>query len=395
MSDNNGFADRIFKLTGQENLAEFWRYVEEVWNTGFMGIDIGSVIVALIIFAAFLMLRGIFSKYILAKLHNFAGRTDTSLDDREIEALAPPIKFIPVVLGIFFAGQYLELDIIFGEFFGRIIRTLIAFTIFWALYRSLGPMSKISKRLENLLTPMMVSWMFKALKVAVIFLGGAVILEVWGIQVGPLLAGLGLFGAAIALGAQDLFKNLIGGLTIIAEKRFQPGEWIRVEGIVEGTVEDIGFRSTKVRRFDKAPVHVPNSQLSDAAIINFSRMTHRRIYWKVGVVYSTTIDQLRIIRDGITEFITSSDDFESPENVSTFVHVDTFSDSSIDIMVYCFTKTTNWGEWLEIKEKLAFSIKEIVEDKAGTSFAFPSTSIYLEKMPEESPETFLPPHQDS
>jgi MscS family membrane protein len=395
MSDNNGFADRIFKLTGQENLAEFWRYVEEVWNTGFMGIDIGSVIVALIIFAAFLMLRGIFSKYILAKLHNFAGRTDTSLDDREIEALAPPIKFIPVVLGIFFAGQYLELDIIFGEFFGRIIRTLIAFTIFWALYRSLGPMSKISKRLENLLTPMMVSWMFKALKVAVIFLGGAVILEVWGIQVGPLLAGLGLFGAAIALGAQDLFKNLIGGLTIIAEKRFQPGEWIRVEGIVEGTVEDIGFRSTKVRRFDKAPVHVPNSQLSDAAIINFSRMTHRRIYWKVGVVYSTTIDQLRIIRDGITEFITSSDDFESPENVSTFVHVDTFSDSSIDIMVYCFTKTTNWGEWLEIKEKLAFSIKEIVEDKAGTSFAFPSTSIYLEKMPEESPETFFPPHQDS
>jgi MscS family membrane protein len=124
-------------------------------------------------------------------------------------------------------------------------------------------------------------------------------------------------------------------------------------------------------------------------------MTHRRIYWKVGVVYSTTIDQLRIIRDGITEFITSSDDFESPENVSTFVHVDTFSDSSIDIMVYCFTKTTNWGEWLEIKEKLAFSIKEIVEDKAGTSFAFPSTSIYLEKMPEESPETFFPPHQDS
>ena len=126
--------------------------------------------------------------------------------------------------------------------------------------------------------------------------GAMAILEIWGIAVGPLLAGLGLFGAAVALGAQDLFKNLIGGMTIIAEKRFQPGEWIRVDGVVEGVVEDIGFRSTKVRRFDKAPVHVPNAALSDAVVTNFSRMTHRRIKWKIGVVYNSTVEQLQIIR---------------------------------------------------------------------------------------------------
>lgn len=89
--------------------------------------------------------------------------------------------------------------------------------------------------------------------------------------------------------------------------------------------------------------------------------------------------------------IPGSDEFESPENVSTFVRIDSFNDSSIDIMVYCFTKTTVWGEWLEIKEKLALSIKEIVEVKARTSFAFPSTSLYVEQWPGDGPERFVPP----
>ena len=123
--------------------------------------------------------------------------------------------------------------------------------------------------------------------------GAATILEIWGIKIGPILAGLGLFGVAVALGAQDLFKNLISGFLVIAEKRFNPGDWIRVDGEVEGTVETINFRSTLVRRFDKAPVFVPNSKLSDNSVINFSSMTFRRIYWVIGVEYRTTVDQLR------------------------------------------------------------------------------------------------------
>ena len=237
----------------------------------------------------------------------------------------------------------------------------------------------------------MMVWIFKALKVLVIFLGAAIILEIWGIAVGPLLAGLGLFGAAVALGAQDLFKNLIGGITIIAEKRFHPGEWILVEGVVEGTVEDIGFRSTKVRRFDKAPVHVPNSNLSDAVVTNFSRMTHRRIKWKIGVTYSTDVKQLQIIRDGIMNYLIQNEAFAKADEVSTFVRVDSFNASSIDFLVYCFTKTTNWGDWLEIKEAFALEIKRIVEEEAKSSFAFPSQSIYIESIPSEAPEIFVPP----
>src|SRR5690606_24926556 len=104
----------------------------------------------------------------------------------------------------------------------------------------------------------------------------ATILEIWGIKVAPILAGFGLLGVAVALGAQDLFKNLIAGLLILSEKRFSIGDWVRVKDLVEGTVESIGFRSTVIRRFDLSPVYVPNTMLSDNAVINFSNMIFRR-----------------------------------------------------------------------------------------------------------------------
>lgn len=381
----------IWEKISIENLAGLWETVTGVWRHGLMGVDIGSIVTALAILAASLMVRGLFGKYVLHRLHLFAARTDNSIDDKVIDALIPPIRFLPVIIGFFLASQYLGVDETLALMAGRILRSMIAFTIFWGLFRTLEPLGHMSGKLGTILSPMMVNWIFRVVKVLVVLTGGAVILEIWGIAVAPLLAGFGLFGAAVALGAQDLFKNLIGGMTVIAEKRFQPGEWIKVDGVVEGTVEDIGFRSTRVRRFDKAPVHVPNSQLSDAAITNFSRMTHRRIYWTIGVVYGTSTEQLKIIRDEIMSHIAGSDEVEIPESVSTFCRIDSFNDSSIDIMVYCFTKTTVWGEWLEIKEKLALSIKEIVEVKARTSFAFPSTSLYVEQWPGDGPERFVPP----
>lgn len=199
-----------------------------------------------------------------------------------------------------------------------------------------------------------------------------------------------MFGVAIALCAQDLFKNLISGLLIISEKRFSIGDWILVDGVVEGIVEEMGFRSTVVRRFDKAPVYVPNVKLADPAVTNFSSMTHRRIFWHIGVEYRTTIEQLRRIRDGIEAYIIDNEDFSKPDEVPTFVRIDRFSDSSTDTTLYCFTRTLVWGQWLEIKERLALKVKEIVEG-AGSSFAFPSRSIYMGSPAGEKPELFVPP----
>lgn len=382
--------DELANKIAAPEFQELWAQTKDVWDHGFMGVNISAIIVSLLIFGGFLLIRGIFSKYVLSRLQGWASRTDVSVDDKIVDALIPPIRFIPVIMGVFFAAQYAELDAALGEYFSRIVRSMIVFTIFWGIHRALEPMSHLMRGLEKMLTSMMVQWIFKVLKVLVVFIGGAVILEVWGIEVGPLLAGLGLFGAAVALGAQDLFKNLIGGMTIIAEKRFHIGDWIMVDGVVEGTVEDIGFRSTKVRRFDKAPVHVPNAQLSDAAVTNFTRMSHRRIYWMIGVEYRTTTEQLKTIRDGIVKYLDDRGDIFDLD-VTNFVRVDSFGASSIDIMVYCFTKTTVWGEWLEIKENLAFEIKKIVEKDAKTGFAFPSQSIYLESLPQDMPEMFVPP----
>lgn len=236
----------------------------------------------------------------------------------------------------------------------------------------------------------MIDWLIKAIEIIFILIAVTTILEIWGIKVGTIIAGLGLFSVAVALGAKDLFRNLISGILVIAEKRFNPGDWIRIDGVVEGTVEHIGIRSTLVRRFDKAPTYVPNAMLADDSLINFSSMTYRRIYWMIGIEYRATIDHLRQIRDNIEQFILGSEEFSKPPEVPTFVRIDRFSDSSIDIMVYYFTGTTVWGEWLEIKEKLAYKIKEIVE-AAGTGFAFPSQSIYVETVPTDHAEIFVPP----
>lgn len=373
-----------------EQLEKFWALVVEVWQSGVFGVDIGRVLGAILIFAAFLVIRRLFARFVIANIKLAVSRTENDLDDKVVESLEDPLRFVPVVAGVFFALEFVSLAEGNAAFAGSIVRSLIVFNIFWAFYRAIVPISASFDKLTAMLGDSMVEWFIKLIKVITVFVGAAAILELWGIKVGPLLAGLGLFGVAVALGAQDLFKNLIAGVLIMAEKRFKNGDWVLVEGIVEGTVETIGFRSTLVRRFDKAPVYVPNAAMSDNAVTNFSEMTHRRIYWRLGVEYRSSIEQLRQVRDGIEDYLMSEDAFAKPPEVPTFVRIDRFSDSSIDIMVYCFTKTTDWGDWLAIKEQLAYRIKEIVE-AAGTDFSFPSQSLYIESMPGQRAEIFVPP----
>ena len=190
------------------------------------------------------------------------------------------------------------------------------------------------------------------------------------------IAGLGLFGVAVALGAQDLFKNLISGILVLVEKRFKIGDWISVDGVIEGTVEKIGFRSTSIRKFDKSLAIIPNFQFAENAVTNVSETSNWRIRWTITLQYNTTVDQLKKIRDDIEAYINKSEDFN--QSLGVAVRIEKFSDSSIDLLVRCFTKSGSWNDWLEVKEKLAIEIKQIVEGNKA-SFAFPSQSIYIEK----------------
>jgi MscS family membrane protein len=227
-----------------------------------------------------------------------------------------------------------------------------------------------------MLTRELIGWIIKSLKILIFILGLAAVLELWGIKIGPIIAGLGLFGVAVALGAQDLFKNLISGILVLVEKRFKIGDWILVEGIIEGIVEKIGFRSTVLRKFDKSLAIIPNFQFAENAVINISETTNWRVDWAITLQYDTTVDQLKKIRNEIENHINGSDDFDKAVGVA--VRIEKFSDSSIDMRVRCFTTSNSFTTWLEVKEKLAIEIKQIVEGN-NAGFAFPSQSIYIEK----------------
>ena len=149
-----------------------------------------------------------------------------------------------------------------------------------------------------------------------------------------------------------------------------------VEGIIEGIVEKIGFRSTTIRKFDKSLAIIPNFQFAENAVINVSETSNWRVRWIITLQYDSTIDQLKKVRDEIEEHINKREDFNQATGVA--VRIEKLSDSSIDLLVRCFTNSNSWSNSLEVKERLAIEIKQIVE-KNGASFAFPSQSIYVEK----------------
>ena len=361
-----------------EVLENFKNLFFDVWNKGISGVNISEIAVALLIFLFFLFLRGIFSKFVIRRLENYVSKTTNNFDNSLVFSMEGPAKFFPVVLGFFVSTSYLTIESQAAEFLETVNRSLITILIFWTFHQIIGPLSVVIKSVGDLISRDLVNWIIKAIKVLIFILGVAAVLELWGIKIGPIIAGLGLFGVAVALGAQDLFKNLISGILVLVERRFQVGDWIFVEDVIEGTVESIGFRSTVVRRFDKSLATIPNFQFAEKAVINNSQITNRRISWIIGLEYRTTSKQLTDIKKEIEDYIKNSEHFTTSGNTILSVKINQFAASSIDIKLICFTKTKHYLEWMKVKDILAIEIKNIVE-KNKASFAFPSTSIYVEK----------------
>ena len=359
-----------------DRIEQFISLFGEVWKNGISGINISEIIIALLIFFAFLLLRGLFAKFIIKRLEKYVSKTTNRFDNSLVQSLKGPTKFFPIVIGFFIATSYVSFGDSTESFIDNANRTLITILIFWSIDHIIGPLSVLIKSIEDLLSKDLMNWIIKAIKILILILGAAAVLELWGIKIGPIIAGLGLFGVAVALGAQDLFKNLISGILVLVEKRFKVGDWIIVEDIIEGIVERIGFRSTVVRKFDKSIAIIPNFQFAENAVINISETTNWIISWVITLQYNTTVEQLKKIRDDIEKYITTHKDFKT--SLGHAVRVDKFSDSSIDMYIRCFTVTDDWDEWLAVKERLAIEIKQIVE-KNNASFAFPSQSIYVEK----------------
>ena len=357
-------------------MENFINLISEVWNTGFLGIDLGSIISSLLVILIAFLFRGFIISIILNSFERLASKTKSKIDDEILNALRRPIGLVPVTIALYICTLILPLSGLIGEIATNVVKAFVIFTIFSALANSVKPIFAALST-SSWLTASMQMWLERASKFIVWVIGAAIILDIFGIQIGPLVAGLGLFSVAVALGAQDFFKNLISGILIIGEHRFQPGDRIEVSGQLHGIVESIGFRSTVIRTFDTAPMVIPNKDLSDVKVINHGEMYHRRIDWKINLVYSTTLEQLKEICTKIDEFIKDYEGLVENEKQESFAKTVAFNSSSIDVQILCFTNPCNFTEFSTIKQDLVYSVIDIVRS-SGSEFAFPSRSIYVE-----------------
>ncbi|WP_230500599.1 mechanosensitive ion channel family protein [Sutcliffiella rhizosphaerae] len=352
--------------------ADFWT------DTGFW-IDLGA---AFFILTLFLVWRKLFTKYFFKGILTLSSKTPTDLFRYIVISFDKPVRMFFVVLGIFFALKAAPFVLIEAATLSILIRSSIIGLIAWGIFNfipySSNLFTNLTNRLEVEVDKIVMPFVTKVLRFILLALTFSIILDVWGFDVGGIVAGLGLGGLAFALAAQESIKNLLGGLIIVTEKPFTIGDWIKTPS-VEGVVEDITFRSTEIRTFAQAVVTVPNATLSNEPITNWSKMGKRQISFTLGLQYDTPKPTLERVVRRIEEMLKNHDGIDQE---TIMVRFDNFGTSSLDIFLYFFTKSVNWGEYLEVKEDINFKIMEIIEEeRAGVSL--PTTTLQFGESKEE------------
>jgi len=347
----------------------------------FLDIPLANFILAIVVFLFILILRKVFTKIVMVFLQRLTKNTATFYDDRIISSIKEPLRFAFIILALhlFFLLIFKETETI-----KHILNTLVVFDIFWmilAIVEALrGIIYNITGRLNTDLSKEMGDFILRIIKFLIGGIGLGAMLQVWGINVTALIASLGLGGLAFALAAKDTASNLFGSFSLLADKSIRIGEWIKVNG-VEGVVEDIGMRTTKIRSFQKSLITVPNQIVANHPIENFSRRGIRRIKMNVGLTYSTNSTKITKITEDIKTMLRANEGIAQKE--SLMVNFTAFGDSALNIFIYTFTDTANWANYLDIREDIHLKIMKIIEEN-GSSFAFPSQSIYVEQMPSEN-----------
>jgi len=228
-----------------------------------------------------------------------------------------------------------------------------------------------------------VSVLGRIVRIAVVLTGILTILSILDIPISGFLAAGGVGGIAVGLAARDLLANFFGGFMVFMDRPFSVGDWVRSpDKDIEGTVEEIGWRMTSIRRFDKRPLYVPNATFTSLTVENPSRMTHRRIFEHVGIRYDD-FSVVKPIVDGIREMIEGHADIATDQ--TTMVHFDRFGASSLDIMIYCFTKTTVWTEYHQVRENVLLEIGQIIESN-GAEIAFPTRTLKIDQLEQMASE---------
>jgi len=350
-------------------------------SNSLFGIPLGNLFAAILVLFIFLLLRRFFTYIIIHSLQKLSKLTQNHYDDRIISALKGPMSFAFIVIGLhlFFALVFWETSTI-----KNILNSLIVFDIFWAIIAIADALRGVfhftTAKFHSDLSKEMGDFILKIVKILIGGLGLTAILQVWGINVTALVASLGLGGLAFALAAKDTASNLFGSFALLADKSIRIGEWIKI-GETEGVVEAIGMRTTKIRSFGKSLITVPNQIVANNPIENFSRRGVRRIKMRIGLTYSTSSEQMTKIVEEIKYMLHNHEHISQKETL--LVNFESFGDSALNIFIYTFTSTANWAKYLDAREDIHFKIMKIVEAN-NASFAFPSQSLYVEEMPQQS-----------
>lgn len=341
-----------------------------------LSISVGQLALFFGIILVFQILRRLFVKIVIGFLHTLTKKTKNTFDDGLLEIIDKPLRFIFSIIGLYIAFTVIKLPEELNSLVMTIIQSLFIYAVFWALYRSEKKINEILINKFAANTDLSLSFLplfSKTTRFAIFIIGSTIIIQLWGYNIGAIITGLGIGGLAVALAAKDTLANFFGSLMIVADRPFRVGDWVICDG-VEGTVEDIGFRTTKIRTFAKALVSVPNANISTTATVNYSMRDRRRIKYSLGVTYSASSQQMRDAVNKIEQMLT---DHEMIYDDGLMVYFDAFADSSMNIFVYCFTKTAVWTEYLAIRQDVNLKIMEIFET-LKIDFAFPSMSIYME-----------------
>ena len=335
--------------------------------------EIDSYIYAISIFVFFQFSRVVFRKI----TYRLVQKTTTTFDDEMLAAIKKPIDFLFVIIGIKFAIAVLSIDLELVSIIDKIIRSGFIIVVFWSIINILNHLSsnihKIKNRFGEKVNADFSNFIVKSIRFFILVLAFIAVLQEWGYNVSGFLASLGLVGMAFALAAKDTAANLFGSLVIFTDKPFKIGDWVKTPE-VEGTIESVGIRSTKVRTFAQALVSVPNGTLANSAILNWSKMGKRRVKTTIGVTYDTSGDTLEQIIHDIKEMLKNHPDIHQD---TIHIYFSAFGDSSLNIFCYYFTKSTNWGEFMRVREDTYLKIMKIVE-RNGSSFAFPTQTLHIE-----------------
>ena len=347
----------------------------------------GAWIIQVFIVVFLVLLFNFVQRRVLAKLGKKLESTKNYWDDALIDALRRPITFLIWIIGLAFAVRivHTETQAAIFEAVGPIRDIGVIVTLAWFLIRLANNIEAniIRQRTEakDEVDRQTLDAMTKLVRVSIFITTGLVILQTLGFSVSGVLAFGGIGGIATGFAAKDLLANFFGGLIIYLDKPFAIGDWVRSpDRDIEGTVEQIGWRLTRIRSFDKRPIYVPNAAFSTMIVVNPSRMSHRRIYETLGVRYADADSMKNIVAD-VEKMLREHPEIDSSQTL--MVNFNSFAASSLDFFIYTFTRTTNWVKYHEVKQQILLLIYDIIRSH-GADIAFPTRTLELPGSPLEN-----------